>query len=108
MIVGAIFGLAMFASIGVFIGALLPSPRAVQGAGLALFFVMMMTSGSGPPRGVLTDSMRAVSDVLPLTHLNLLLQAAWLGEGFAAGRAAITAGFAAVAALLTFRFFRWE
>jgi ABC-2 type transport system permease protein len=40
----------MFASIGVFLGAVLPTARAVQGAGLALFFVMMMISGSGPPR----------------------------------------------------------
>jgi len=101
-------GLLTFASIGVFLGAVLPTARAVQGAGLALFFVMMMISGSGPPRGVLTDSMRLVSDVMPLTHLNLLLQDAWLGFGWAMNQALITLAFAAGTALLAMRFFRWE
>jgi ABC-2 type transport system permease protein len=98
----------MFASIGVFLGAVLPTARAVQGAGLALFFVMMMISGSGPPRGVLTDSMRMVSEVMPLTHLNLLLQDAWLGFGWAQIQAMTTLAFGAASALLAVRFFRWE
>lgn len=102
------FGLVTFAAAGVFLGALLPTARAVQGAGLALFFVMMMISGSGPPRGVLTSGMRAVSDVMPLTHVNLLLQDAWLGYGWSMTQASITAGFAAAFALLALRFFRWE
>ncbi|MBA4181187.1 MAG: ABC transporter [Anaerolinea sp.] len=101
-------GLLTFASIGVFLGAVLPTARAVQGAGLALFFVMMMISGSGPPRDVLTDSMRLVSDMMPLTHLNLLLQDAWLGFGWAMDQALITLAFAVGAALLAVRFFRWE
>jgi ABC-2 type transport system permease protein len=101
-------GLVTFASIGVFLGAVLPSARAAQGAGLALFFVMMMISGSGPPRGVLTAPMRIVSDVLPLTHVNLLLQDAWLGLGWAMSQALITLAFAGAAGLLAVRFFRWE
>lgn len=108
VLVAAAVGLVTFASIGVFLGAVLPTARAVQGAGLSLFFVMMMISGSGPPRGVLTSSMRVVSDLLPLTHLNLLMQDAWLGYGWAMNQAAITVGFAAVSALLAVRFFRWE
>lgn len=101
-------GLLTFASVGVFLGAVLPTARAVQGAGLPLFFVMMMISGSGPPRGVLTDSMQLLNNVMPLTHLNLLLQDAWLGFGWAMNQALITLAFAVDTALLAVRFFRWE
>ncbi len=37
--------------------------------GLGLFFVMMMLSGAGPPFEVMTDVMRHVSDILPLTYV---------------------------------------
>jgi ABC-2 type transport system permease protein len=107
-LIAVALGLVTFSSIGVLLGAVLPTARAVQGAGLALFFVMMMISGSGPPRGVLTDSMRIVSDAMPLTHLNLLLQDAWLGFGWATSHALITLAFAGSTALLAVRFFRWE
>ncbi|MBI5949954.1 MAG: ABC transporter permease [Chloroflexi bacterium] len=107
-VIAAAIGVAAFSSIGLFLGAVLPTARAVQGTGLALFFAMMMLSGSGPPRGVLTDSMRRFSDLLPLTHLNLLLQDAWLGFGWATTDALITVGFLAGSAVLAVRFFRWE
>lgn len=106
--VGVVIGLLTFSAIGVCLGAILPSARTVQGVGFALFFVMMLISGSGPPREVLTGTMNAVSNALPLTHLNWVLQDAWLGHGFAAGHALITVGFMAVAAVVAVRFFRWE
>lgn len=108
VIVGGLLGLAVFAAIGVFLGAMLPTARAVQGAGLAAFFVMMMVSGSGPPRPVLTSSMRALGDALPLTHANLVMQDPWLGFGWNMERALITLAFGVVAAVLALRFFRWE
>lgn len=106
--VGSILGLLTFSAIGVCLGAVMPSARAVQGVGIALFFVMMLISGSGPPRDVLTGTMGAVSDAMPLTHLNWVLQDAWLGHGFAAGHALLTAGYMAAAGLVAVRFFRWE
>lgn len=107
-LLGAAIGVLTFAAIGVLLGAILPTARAVQGAGLALFFVMMMVSGSGPPRNVLTTPMRAVSDALPLTHLNLLLQDAWLGFGWSMPQALATCAFGLASAILAVRFFRWE
>lgn len=38
-----------FAAIGALLGAVMPSTRAAQGAGLMLFFVMLFVSGTGPP-----------------------------------------------------------
>lgn len=97
-----------FASIGVCLGTLLPTARAAQGAGLILFFVMMFISGGGPPRGVLTDSMRLVSDFLPLTHVVLMVQEPWLGFGWHTSASLVTTAFlAGSAAFAVFRF-RWD
>ncbi|HEY5387358.1 MAG TPA: ABC transporter permease, partial [Thermoleophilia bacterium] len=39
---------AAFAGIGTLLGAVMPSTRAAQGAGLMLFFVMLFLGGAGP------------------------------------------------------------
>ena len=105
---GAAVGLLTFAAFGVLLGSVLPSTRAAQGVGFSLFFVMLMLSGSGPPREVLTSAMRTLSNVLPLTHINLLLQDAWLGFGWNWTAALVAIGFLAVSILISARFFRWE
>ncbi len=56
-----------FAAVGVVLGSVLPTSRSAQGAGIMLFFVMFLLSGSGPPRDVLTGPMRGVGSSLPLT-----------------------------------------
>jgi len=101
-------GLACFCAIGVALGAILPTARAAQGAGLILFFVMMMIGGAGPPRGVLTGPMRWLSDPLPFTHAVLTLQGPWLGQGWDWPAFWIVTAFTAVAAAVSFRYFRWD
>ncbi|NUQ54325.1 MAG: ABC transporter permease [Dehalococcoidia bacterium] len=103
-----LLGAGAFAAIGIFLGAILPTARTAQGGGLILFFMMMFISGGGPPRGALTDSMRTVSDFLPLTHVVLMLQDTWLGEGWNTSASAITAAFCAVTAAAGTLRFRWE
>lgn len=103
-----IAGTVTFAAIGIFLGAMLPTSRAAQGIGLLLFFVMLMLSGAGPPREVMSDPMLYVGDAMPLTHLNILLQDAWLGFGWNWAKFLITLAFSAGATAIAFRFFRWE
>ncbi len=103
-----ILGAAAFASIGIFLGTVLPTARTAQGGGLILFFMMMFISGGGPPRGVLTDSMLIVSDLLPLTHVVLMLQETWLGFGWDTGASLITVAVFAVTASMGLLRFRWE
>jgi ABC-2 type transport system permease protein len=80
--VAFVFTVAAFAGIGVLLGAVMPSPRAAQGAGVMLFFVMMMLSGTGPPLEVMTPLMRDISAALPLQHAMHALQDPWLGFGW--------------------------
>ena len=103
-----LLGTLSFAALGVLLGALLPTARTAQGAGLVLFFVMMLISGAGPPRELLGTAMQRVGDVLPLTHVITLLQDPWLGLGWNVNEMLIVTGILLASALLSLRFFRWE
>ncbi len=97
-----------FSAVGVMLGALLPTARAAQAAGMLLWFVMLFLGGAGPPPEVLTGALQALRHFVPLTYVVSLLQGPWLGQGWSWADAGIVAGFGAVAALVTARFFKWE
>jgi ABC-2 type transport system permease protein len=108
-VIGAfLLSLACFSGIGLFLGSLLPTARAAQSAGLILFFVMFLVSGSGPPREVLDSTMKSISEVLPLTHVILVLQDPWLGLGWDGTASLIVAGLAAAGTSAAVLLFRWE
>ncbi|MFY9812851.1 MAG: ABC transporter permease [Dehalococcoidales bacterium] len=71
-----------FTSLGLLLGAVLPTSRAAQGVGLVLFFVMLILGGAGPPPEAMTHLMRVVGDFTPMQHAVTLLQNAWLGLGW--------------------------
>jgi ABC-2 type transport system permease protein len=74
-------GTLSFVALGLLLGSLAPTARAAQGIGLVLFFPMWLLSGAGPPRAVMTQAMRQLSDVLPLTRVVTAIQEPWLGTG---------------------------
>ncbi|HJW75074.1 MAG TPA: ABC transporter permease, partial [Thermoleophilia bacterium] len=73
----AIVGVATFAAIGILLAGLLPSARAVQGAGLLLWFTMMFLSGTASPLEFLPSWLLHVGQALPLYHLVQALQEPW-------------------------------
>ncbi len=97
-----------FTAIGILLGAILTTSRAAQGIGLLLFFIMLMLSGAGPPREVMSEAMKYIGDVMPLTHVSILLQDTWLGFGWNWARFGIVAGFGVGATVIAYRFFRWD
>jgi ABC-2 type transport system permease protein len=74
-------GALSFVALGLLLGSLAPTARAAQAIGLVLFFPMWLLSGAGPPRGVMTQTMRQLSDLLPLTRVVTAIQEPWLGTG---------------------------
>jgi len=98
---------AAFAAIGTLLGAVMPSPRAAQGAGLMLFFVMLFLSGASVPTEVMSDTMKRIGDFLPLTYGVDLLQGAWIGGSWDWSAALVLAGIAVVAGFLSLRVYRW-
>lgn len=101
-----LFCIAAFAAIGVLLGAVMPSPRAAQGAGVLLFVVMLMLSGTGPPREVMTSTMNRIADYLPLSHGVQAIQDPWLGYGWNLTQLGILTGIAVVCGLLATLAFR--
>jgi ABC-2 type transport system permease protein len=97
-----------FAAVGVFLGAVMPTARAAQAAGMLLFFVMIFVCGAGPPPEVLSEPLRRVADGLPLTHAIRVLQDPWLGFSWSATALAALAAFLLGSAALSLRFFRWQ
>lgn len=108
MIPAFIMSTLCFASLGVLLGAIFPTTRAAQGIGLLLFFVMLMLSGAGPPREVMTEAMHWIADATPLRYVILLLQDPWLGFGWDNTSFLVVTGITVVAALVSVRVFRWE
>ncbi len=97
-----------FAAIGALMGALLPAPRAAQGAGLMLFFVMLFVSGTGPPPEVMSDLMVTIGEWLPLSHAVVGLQDPWLGFGWNWAELLILATVALAATWGALRAYRWK
>lgn len=95
-----------FLGVGFLLGTLLANARAAQAAGLLIFFPMWLLSGAGPPREVMGDGMRQISDLLPLTYVVTALQDAWLGLGSSVTELALLSGILLVAAALSVRFSR--
>jgi ABC-2 type transport system permease protein len=104
MVVSFVVGTMSFIALGMLLGSLMPTARSAQAIGLGIFFPMWMLSGTGPPPEVMSDTMRSISDVLPMTRLVSALQAPWFGEGADLGELAILSGlFIISAALAVFR-----
>ena len=104
--VAFLFCIAAFAAIGVLLGAVMPSPRAAQGAGVLLFIVMLMLSGTGPPREVMTSTMNTIADVLPLSHAVTAIQDPWMGYGWNVAQLGVLAAIAVVCGMLATLAFR--
>lgn len=99
-------GLACFVTLGIALGTLLPSSRAANAVGNLLFVPMFLLGGGGPPRGVMTEPMRLLSDALPLSHIVGGIRQSWLGatdDPQALWWAALVAVAAALAAAATRR-----
>jgi ABC-2 type transport system permease protein len=105
---GFLLSVLCFASIGFLLGALLPSPRAAQGVGVLLWFVMFMISGSGPPPEVLPDTLNAVAHATPLKHVIVLIQDPWLGFGWNNGELIVVLAILLAAGVASARWLRWE
>jgi ABC-2 type transport system permease protein len=54
-------------ALGIAIGLAVPTARSAQAIGLLAFFPLYLLGGGGPPRGLMTGPMRAISDAIPST-----------------------------------------
>jgi ABC-2 type transport system permease protein len=78
---GFLLGTVTLITLGVALGLAVRTARAAQAMGLLAFFPMWLLSGGGPPPDVMSDPMRRIADVLPLTHAVAAIRDPWLGTG---------------------------
>jgi ABC-2 type transport system permease protein len=96
VLVAFLVGSVALILLGVALGALLPTARAAQGAGVLLWFVLLILGGAGPPPEVLPDSMGTVGLLTPLRPLVLALQNPWFAGGWDLAMLAVLVGIGAV------------
>jgi ABC-2 type transport system permease protein len=90
--------IAAYVSVGILLGLVLPTARAAEGVGLAIFFVSFLLGGGGPPPGAMPAVMRTISNLLPVTQAVRSIQGGWLAIGGSPGpRIALTAGIGVAA-----------
>jgi ABC-2 type transport system permease protein len=99
-----------FFSIGYLIASLASTARIAQTVGMVIFFPMMFLSGAGLPLQLLPESLRRVSDFLPLTHVVKLIQGLWFGDPWKELwlPALVLSGLLVFGAVASARLFRWE
>src|SRR5215207_11579068 len=98
-VLAALGGALAFTSLGLLIGSPVPNARAAQGLGLLAFFPSFLLGGGGPPPSVMTDGMRRVADLLPLTHVLESVRDPWLGLGTGTGHLLVVLAFLVASAL---------
>jgi ABC-2 type transport system permease protein len=96
-------GAVAFVSIGVLLGAVLPSARSAQAVGLILFFPSFLLGSGGPPPHVMGSALRGIAGYLPLTRVTDAVRDPWLGTGTATGSLVVVAVVAIVAVALAVR-----
>ncbi len=97
-------------SVGYLIATLSPTARIAQTLGMVLFFPNMFLSGAAFPREMFPESIKRISDLMPMTYMVNLLQAIWFGQPWSEYRTTfIILVLTAMGGLfLAVRHFRWE
>jgi ABC-2 type transport system permease protein len=98
-VLGFAAGTAAMLLIGVALGLRLRSARSAQAIGLVLFFPMFLLSGGGPPPAAMGGPTRAVSNLLPLTHVVSAIRDPWLDDGSSGYHLAALATWSAIAVM---------
>ena len=97
-----------FLSLGFLLGALMPTARAAQSVGMALFFPMLFLSGAAIPQFLFPDWLATASLALPLTHVTRLLQDAWLHGQWNGTAGLVLAGTGLASTVVAAWAFRWS
>ncbi|NOX62691.1 MAG: ABC transporter permease [Chloroflexi bacterium] len=97
-------------SVGYLIAALSPTARIAQTVGMVLFFPNLFLSGAAFPTDLFPESLKRISDLMPMTYMVSLLQDIWLGQPWSEYGATLLILLATASAglFLAIRLFQWE
>ena len=105
---GFLLSALAFAAVGYLVAGLSPTGRMAQVVGQVLFFPMMFLSGTAFPPEIMPEGVRAAANWLPLTHVVILLQNLWFGQGWSGQSVLILALMLVLGTAVSVYTFRWE
>ena len=98
-----------FFALGFVLAGLVASARTAQILGQVIFFPMFFLSGAaGIPREMFPDTLRRVSDFLPLTYVVELVQDLWIEGNWNLTALAVLLVLLVISVAISSRTFRWE
>ncbi len=93
--VGFVLGMLTMVVLGAALGLASSTARSAQALGMLAFLPMWLLGGGGPPVGVMSNTMRTVSDLIPLSHVTAAIREPWLGMGTGSGHLMVLSGWLA-------------
>lgn len=97
-----------FAAFAFIIAGIFPTARTAQAVGSAVFFPQMFLSGAAFPREVFPDTLKSVTQYLPMTQINELTAEMWQTGRWNGTAAIALVAIGVVGAVISFKVFRWE
>jgi ABC-2 type transport system permease protein len=100
-------GALSLSSIGLLIGAVVPSGRAATVIGLSVFFPMVFLSGVMIPRESTSGSMRAIGDLTPMAPAVQAIRDGWAGNAMSPVTLGVMIAIFVITGGVALRAFRW-
>jgi ABC-2 type transport system permease protein len=107
-LVSYVLSAACLLSVGVLIGAVVPTASSGQAIGMLVYFPLLFFAGVYVPLEVMSDGLRTISGYTPSGAAVQALSASWAGEVPEVSSLIAVAGFVLVAGSLATRLFRWD
>lgn len=109
MIIPAIvMGAFSFFAIGFVLAGVMPTARTAQVVGMAIFYPMLFLSGAAMPRHIMPDLVQQISQLLPLTHVVILIEDLWLHGTWNLTSLAVVMATFVLGLMVSRHTFRWE
>ena len=103
-----LYSAVAFFAISFVIASLAPNSDAARSIGMALYFPMMFISGAAFPRFLFPETVKQVSDLLPMTQIVLLVQDLWFGHDWNVTAILFLGALMVIGAIIAVKTFRWE
>ncbi len=107
-VISFVLGSASLLSVGLLIGALVPTASSGQGIGMFLYFPLLFFAGVYIPLEVMPQGVRTVSGFTPSGAAVQALSDSWAGAVPEVSSLVVMAVYAVVAGSLAVRLFRWD
>lgn len=109
MIIPAILlGAFSFFALGFVLAGVMPTPRTAQAVGMAIFYPMLFLSGAAMPRFMMPESLQQIAEMLPLTHVVILLEDLWFTGTWNLTSVAVITAVLVLGLVISRYTFRWE